>query len=222
MERAAQPPIPIADCPTCAGFGIYHHEDLMAGGPSAAVVALIGDMPYPGGEGIERCARCGSLYRVTYTCGFGEHDIELQRVSPTEVGAPTDVVRSTELLSHRDHDTRDYAALTLVDHYLDQGAADAVIELLRHSDAVVRIRAVVTVLYRGSELGRFLPTFLDLMFDEDGSVRGNAGRIRDYHPKLLRDNKAAILAVLKPRIAQSPVPCPDAAALVQFLEKPPG
>ena len=198
-ENGRRPHVPLADCPTCASLGTHNYEDLMDGGePPAAITALIGFPPL-GGDGIVRCPTCDTWYEYVYSVGFQEHDIALRRISPAAAGAATDVAGFTRDLDHPHEDTRDYAALALADYHLRRDDRAAVTALLTHRDAKVRVRAVVSVLY-SKDIEAYLATMVDLLFDPDANVRGNAGRMRSYHPELLRRHREEILV----RLAASP------------------
>lgn len=106
------------------------------------LVGLIGNSPTDRvTDSIIECPVCNTLYRYTYTCGFGENDVELQRIAPNEVGQETDVEKFTRGLSHEVKETRHYSAHCLVDYYLSQGNSEAVQSLLDHEDETVRSSA---------------------------------------------------------------------------------
>jgi hypothetical protein len=207
---------PLADCPNCSQLAANTYDDLMDGSrPHDAIVALLG-FPPPGGAGTVCCPTCGTLYEFEYDCGFMEHDISLRRISPTEAGAPIDVERCTAELAHANADTRDYAALCLASHHVARDDHGAVIELLRHDDATVKIRSIVTVIYSKCDVRPYLAAFIELLFDADPSVRGNAARIAHYHMAVLRECRAEILDGLKRQAGDGPLP-PDAASLLADL-----
>lgn len=73
------------DCPICSVLGYQHWEDLRGAGPvSAPVQELIGEPPYPHGQGEATCPTCGTVYTYLYECGFGEHDVMLTRFDPPQ------------------------------------------------------------------------------------------------------------------------------------------
>ena len=84
------------------------------------------------------CPICRTLYLYTYTCGFGEHDVELRRMTPTEAGHEPDVdACKRDLLSAHD-DTRGHAAQCLTEHYLSRDMTDEADALTGSDDAITR------------------------------------------------------------------------------------
>jgi len=138
----------LADCDTCKRLFGHNFVDLRSKSIPEHLAGLIGNSPTDLASGsIIECPVCGTFYRYTYTCGFGENDIELHRIAPNEIGRPTDIDKFTRGLNHVSPEVRRYSALCLVDYYLSQENDDAVEELLNHPDSTVRSASEAAATY---------------------------------------------------------------------------
>lgn len=133
---------PISDCEVCRRLSSHNYADLMFAPIPENMAALVGTSPTGRpAEDIVECPVCGTFYSYTYTCGFGENDIMLRWVTPTEAGREVDVgVLKRDLASPHD-DTRAYAARCLVEHYLSEGMADEAEALLNDDDEIISSNA---------------------------------------------------------------------------------
>jgi hypothetical protein len=114
--------VPISDCDICRRLSSHSYADLTFDPIPEDIARLVGTSPAGRlAEEIIECPLCGAFYFYVYTCGFGENDITLRRVSPTEAGRAADVAALREDLASPHEDTRGYAAWCLVEHYLAEG-----------------------------------------------------------------------------------------------------
>jgi hypothetical protein len=130
--------IPISDCDICRRLSSHNYADLTYDPIPENVARLVGTSPtgLPA-EAVVECPLCGAFYSYTYTCGFGENDIMLRRVTPTEAGGVVDVVGLKEDLASAHEDTRGYAAQCLVEHYLSEGSPEEAEALINDGDEVI-------------------------------------------------------------------------------------
>ena len=134
--------IPISDCDTCRRLSSHNYADLTYDPVPENFARLVGTSPGARlAEEIVECPLCGTFYFYEYTCGFGENDISLRRVTPTEAGSRVDVVSLQGDLTSAHEDTRCYAAQCLVEHYLSEGLTEEAEALLNDGDEAVRSSA---------------------------------------------------------------------------------
>ena len=134
--------IPISDCDICRHLSSHDYADLTYDPIPENIARLVGTSPTDRlAEEIVECPECGTFYSYTYTCGFGENDISLRRVTPTEAGRGVDVVSLKQDLASAHEDTRCYAAQCLVEHYLSEGLTEEAEALLNDGDEAVRSSA---------------------------------------------------------------------------------
>lgn len=134
--------IPISDCDVCRRLSSHNYADLTYDHVPENIARLVGAEPAARlAEEIVECPTCGTFYYYTYTCGFGENDVSLRRVTPTEAGRAVDVASFEEDLASAHEDTRCYAAQCLVEHYLSEGRAEEAGALLNAGDEAVRSSA---------------------------------------------------------------------------------
>jgi hypothetical protein len=141
--------VPISDCPVCRDLSTHNYADLRdSRRVPAHLRPLVGEEPTarPAEDFIE-CAFCGTFYAYTYTCGFGEDDIELRRVSPTEAGHEPDPQALARDLGSAHEETRGYAAKCLAEYHLSRGEAEEAERLARHADEVVSSAAAAAIPY---------------------------------------------------------------------------
>jgi hypothetical protein len=129
---------PISDCDICRRLSSHVYADLTFDPVPENIARLVGASPAARlAEEIIECPLCGTFYSYVYACGFGENDITLRRVSPTEAGRAADVVSLKEDLASPHEDTRGYAAHCLVEHYLAEGSPEEAEALVNDGDEVV-------------------------------------------------------------------------------------
>ena len=134
--------IPISDCDICRRLSSHNYADMTYDPIPENIARLVGTSPTARlAEEIMECPVCGTFYFYEYTCGFGENDISLRRVTPTEAGREVDVVSLKEDLKSGHEDTRCYAAQCLVEHYLSEGLTEEAEVLLNDGDEAVRSAA---------------------------------------------------------------------------------
>lgn len=134
--------IPISDCDICRRLSSHDYADLTYAPIPEHIARLVGASPTgrPAEEIVE-CPLCGTFYSYNYTCGFGENDVSLRRVTPTEAGRGVDVAGLKEDLASPHEDTRRYASQCLVEHYLSEGLRGEAEVLLNDADEAVRSSA---------------------------------------------------------------------------------
>lgn len=133
---------PISDCDICRRLSSHDYADLTYGPVPENIARLVGTSPAARlAEEIVECPLCGTFYFYEYTCGFGENDVSLRRVTPTEAGRVVDVAGFIEDLGSPHEDTRSYAAQCLVEHYLSEGLTEEAEALLSGEDEAVRSSA---------------------------------------------------------------------------------
>ncbi len=127
--------LPISDCDICRRLSSHDYADLTYDPVPENIARLVGTSPtgLPA-ETIVECPLCGTFYSYTYTCGFGENDIMLRRVTPTEAGRAVEVAALKEDLASAHEDTRGYAAQCLVEHYLSEGLPEEAEALIGDGD----------------------------------------------------------------------------------------
>lgn len=140
--------IPISDCDICRSLSSHNYADLTYDSIPENLARLVGTSPTERlAEEIVECPLCGTFYLYNYACGFGENDISLRRVTPTEAGRPADVSGLREDLASPHEDTRRYASQCLVEHYLSQGLRGEAEALLNDGDEAVRSSAEASLNY---------------------------------------------------------------------------
>jgi hypothetical protein len=134
--------IPISDCDICRRLSSHNYADLTYDPVPEDFARLVGTSPTARlAEEIVECPLCGTFYFYEYTCGFGENDVSLRRVTPTEAGRGVDVLGLKGDLKSPHEDTRCYAAQCLVEHYLSEGLTEEAEALLNDGDEAVRSSA---------------------------------------------------------------------------------
>jgi hypothetical protein len=138
----------ISDCDICRHLASHNYADLTYDPIPENLARLVGTSPtgLPA-EAVVECPLCGTFYSYTYTCGFGENDISLRRLTPTEAGGVVDVVGLKEDLASAHEDTRGYAAQCLVEHYLSEGSTEEAEALINDGDEVISSSAEASLKY---------------------------------------------------------------------------
>ena len=133
---------PISDCEICRNLSSHNYADLTYNVIPTNMALLTGDSPTerPADDIIE-CHLCGTLYSYIYTCGFGENDIALRRISQIEAGRDVDVDKLRRELASPHDDTKGYAAQCLTEFYLSEGMLKEAQALIGDEDAVIRSSA---------------------------------------------------------------------------------
>lgn len=170
--------IPLSECEICSQIQGGEYANIIGGDSlSPAAEKLVGStQSYGMFENISTCPICGTDYKNTNDCGFMENDVTLWRISPTEAGeklTEEDVDFFQSCLKTEDENTRDYAATSLLDHYLSLGGIKELQGFLTHENREIRLSAVVRL--RGKdEHGEYANTLLELLKGEtDEQVRLN-------------------------------------------------
>lgn len=74
--------VSISDCHICKQLSSHNYADLTYAPIPAHIVPLTGNSPTAvADDAIVECRVCNTFYRYNYSCGFGENDIALRRIS---------------------------------------------------------------------------------------------------------------------------------------------
>lgn len=135
--------VPLSECRICRRLSSHNYADLQNSQPIPEhLQPLVGSSPTDRpAEDIIRCPVCGTFYLYLYTCGFGENDIELRRITPTHAGHDPDLTALNSDLLNPHEETRAHASSSLVEYYLSEGMPEEAEALIKHEDEIISSNA---------------------------------------------------------------------------------
>jgi hypothetical protein len=135
--------VPVSECPICQRLSSHNYADLRDSQLIPEhLQPLVGTSPTERpAEDIIRCPLCATFYLYLYTCGFGENDIELRRITPTHAGHDPDLRALTSDLRSLHEETRAHAAGCLIEYYFSKGMTEETEALINHEDPIINSSA---------------------------------------------------------------------------------